>query len=161
MENIAFLCLGANLGDCIAQLASARELISDQVGSILSSSSLYKTSPWGVENQPDYYNQMLKVSTQLSPVDLLEKLLGIEQQLGRVRTQTWAARTIDIDILYYNNLIINRKELQIPHPRLHLRRFVLEPLLQIAPDFIHPQLHLNHQQLLANCTDSNRVEVIE
>ncbi len=159
-NNITFLCLGANLGDCIAQLAQARGLISQQIGDIVSSSAIYKTSPWGVENQPDYYNQMLKVQTLLTPDQLLYATLAIEQKMGRLRTHTWAARTIDIDILYYNDLIINTEALQIPHPRLHLRKFVLEPLRHIAADYQHPLFILNHEQLLAACDDLSTVEKV-
>jgi 2-amino-4-hydroxy-6-hydroxymethyldihydropteridine diphosphokinase len=148
-----FLILGSNLGDRLHYFQQALELIEQNVGQIIQQSSLYETASWGVENQPSYLNQVIEINTRLSPSMLINSILNIESLLGRVRNIKWESRVIDIDILYINNLIINTKELIIPHPRLHLRKFTLIPLCEIAPNFIHPVFKITQNKLLETCDD--------
>jgi 2-amino-4-hydroxy-6-hydroxymethyldihydropteridine diphosphokinase len=154
-----FLLLGANLGERESTLKQAIELISDRISSVTMQSQLYETAPWGVIDQPAFLNQVIQIETELPPMKVLEQALKIEKQLGRERRLRWGARMIDIDILYYADLILEDTELQLPHPRLHERRFTLVPLTEIAPDFIHPVLKKTHRELLNECTDTSLVSV--
>jgi 2-amino-4-hydroxy-6-hydroxymethyldihydropteridine diphosphokinase len=148
-----FLLTGSNLGDLEANLATAATHIERYCGTIVQRSSLYQTAAWGKEDQSDFLNQVLHLRTSLSAESLLEQVLNIEQTMGRIRKEKWGERLIDIDLLYFHQQIINEPHLQIPHPGIALRRFVLEPLTEIAPDFIHPVLLKNNRALLASCTD--------
>ncbi|KWT83445.1 2-amino-4-hydroxy-6-hydroxymethyldihydropteridine pyrophosphokinase [Candidatus Magnetominusculus xianensis] len=103
-------------------------------------SAMYETKAWGVEAQPDFINMCVEIDTQLTPLQLLEALQAIEQQTGRQKSYKWGPRKIDLDILFYGGLVIDEERLKIPHPYAHLRRFVLEPLAEIAPEFVHPTL---------------------
>lgn len=135
----AYLGLGANLGDRKNQLDQAIEQLNHTKGiRIEKISSLYETAPIGYVDQPPFYNQVVKIQTSLSSDDLLENLLRIEQELYRVRTFRWGPRTIDIDLLLYEDCIINRANLIVPHPRMTERAFVLIPLLEIAGDLVIP-----------------------
>ncbi|MEY4875951.1 MAG: 2-amino-4-hydroxy-6-hydroxymethyldihydropteridine diphosphokinase, partial [Bacteroidota bacterium] len=116
-------------------------------------SSIYRTKAWGNENQNDFLNQCLIIETELSAESCLQKILLIEQNLGRKREEKWGPRTIDIDILFFNSEIVDKPNLQIPHPYLHLRRFTLAPLHELIPDFIHPILKKNISELLLHCKD--------
>lgn len=155
-----FLLLGSNLGDRLQILESAEMLIKERIGKIQSASSIYETAPWGVLDQPAFLNQILIVSTALSPEEVLRIVLEIEHELGRVRYERWGARVIDIDMLYYQDLILDSARLTLPHPRLHERRFTLVPLNEIAPDFIHPFLQKTTSQLLSECSDPGAVVII-
>lgn len=148
-----YLLLGGNLGDRPLYLAQARERIAAQVGPIVQSSSLYETAAWGKTDQPAFLNQVLEVQTELSPELVLQGINGIEQELGRIRHEHWGARVIDIDILFYDQLVLQTQRLTIPHPQLHLRRFTLLPLSEIAPQLQHPVLHQQVTQLLQACPD--------
>lgn len=153
--NTAYLILGSNLGDRIKNLHKAAELISISAGKIKKESEIYVTAAWGNTSQPDFLNQALSIETHLTASELLDTLLLIEQELGRVRNATkWAERTIDIDILFFNNDIINSVNLTVPHPFMQERMFVLVPLAEIAETFVHPQLKKNVKQLLSDCTDN-------
>jgi len=152
MNDGIFLSLGTNIGNKASNLARASELIG-LLGQITQKSSLYSTAAWGNTNQPPFYNQVLKINTSLPSEDLLDKLLSIERELGRIREERWGPRIIDIDILFYHDKIINAQHLTLPHPGIALRKFVLEPLAEISPDFIHPTLQKTVHDLLANCTD--------
>ncbi|MFN8346038.1 MAG: 2-amino-4-hydroxy-6-hydroxymethyldihydropteridine diphosphokinase [Spirosomataceae bacterium] len=156
-----FLLLGANLGEREATLAKAIQLISEQIAPVLSRSQLYETAPWGVTDQPSFLNQVLRIETGLSPKKVLEQTLHIEKQLGRERRLRWGARVIDIDILYYADLVMAEADLHLPHPRLHERRFTLVPLVEIAPDFMHPVLKKTNRKLLEECTDEGVVNVFQ
>lgn len=154
---MTFLLLGANLGDRVQTLRRAVDLITERVGALVLQSGLYETAPWGVTDQPTYLNQVLAIETILEPNFVLKQTQAIEQELGRVRFEKWGARVIDIDILYYDQLILQTDTLTIPHPYLHQRRFTLVPLTEIAPDFVHPILLKTTVELLADCADMGEV----
>ncbi len=151
--NTTYLLTGGNLGNRLNNLKLARESIEAICGKIIKQSSIYETAAWGPVIQPDYLNQVLKIETLLEPKRLLQKLLDIENEMGRHREERFAARTIDLDILFFNNLILDEEGLIIPHPRLYTRRFVLVPLAEIAPTLVHPILMQTVEELLAVCSD--------
>jgi 2-amino-4-hydroxy-6-hydroxymethyldihydropteridine diphosphokinase len=153
MTNTVFLVLGSNLGNRQKNLDQAIEEIGNTCGIVARCSSVYETEPWGVIHQPDYYNQVVEIFTSLDAETLMKTLLEIEKKLGRIRTEKYNARTIDIDILFFNHEIIENEIVIIPHQRLHERRFVLEPICELAPDFIHPVLKKNMAELLQTCSD--------
>ena len=140
------------------QLQTAATLLSQQLGSPVKQSAIYETAAWGNENQPSFLNQVLQFETAKSGSELLNIVLTTEQQMGRVRTQKWAERSIDIDILLAGSSIINEPDLQVPHPYLHQRRFTLVPLNEIAPDMMHPFLKKSINTLLLECTDDLEVK---
>ena len=152
-----YLLLGGNLGDRLSYLAQAREGLARQVGSILRSSGIYETAAWGKTDQPAFLNQVLEVQTELQPAQLLQKINNLEQELGRVRLEHWGARVIDIDILFYEDMVLQSQRLTIPHPQLHLRRFTLLPLAELAPNLQHPVLGKTVTELLAVCPDELEV----
>lgn len=158
--NVTYLCLGGNIGDRETALKHALLKIEEQIGKITSQSRIYETEAWGVENQQAYLNQCIEVKTNLTASSLIESLLLIEKELGRMRTisATYEPRTIDIDILFYNHEIINEPKLIVPHPRLHLRKFVLTPLNEIATNYLHPLLNKTIFNLLSECSDSSDVK---
>jgi 2-amino-4-hydroxy-6-hydroxymethyldihydropteridine diphosphokinase len=157
-----FLCLGSNLGDRAENLKQAELRIAEYIGSIVSVSSVYETEPWGFESENMFLNKVLCLETDLSPSGLLGRILMIESQLGRVRCETqYKSRNIDIDILLYNNDIVKEQALEIPHPRMHERRFALVPIVEIAPDLIHPVLKKTMRKLLKSCSDKGKVELFK
>lgn len=156
-----YLSTGTNIGKRLKNLDQANMLIEDKVGLIAQSSSVYETLPWGVEDQPRFYNQVLEVETELEALELLDAVQDIEKKLGRIRKGKWAERIIDIDILYYGSEIIKNDRLRIPHKLLHLRNFVLLPLLEIAPNMIHPQFEQTTAEIFENCTDTLEVVKLE
>ena len=158
--NVAFLCLGGNMGDRLVNLNHTKALISEERLTILAESSIYETKAWGDENAPDYLNQCIKIATDLDAASLMQLLLTIEQKMGRMRNGTNADRTADIDILLFNDEIINTGFLTVPHPRLHLRQFVLKPLNEIAAEIVHPVLNKTIHELLESCTDKLTVRKI-
>ncbi len=137
MNNI-YILLGTNLGDRFQQLDLARKQLESRIGAIIDASSVYETAAWGVEDQPAFLNQALLLTTDLQALDCLEITQSIEQELGRIRIKKWGERVIDIDLIYFNQDIIDLPTLRIPHPFIAERRFVLAPLVEIAPDYIHP-----------------------
>lgn len=149
---ITYLLLGSNQGDREYFLREARYRLA-QFGTVIAQSGLYETAAWGLENQADFLNQVLQLRTAHSPENLLQSINAIEAALGRIRTEKYGSRNIDIDILYYDDLILELPHLIIPHPRLHLRRFTLVPLTELAPEGVHPLLKQNHKTLLAACPD--------
>ena len=136
MNNV-YLLLGSNLGDRELFLQEAIQYIENEIAPIVKISSVYETQSWGKTDAPDYLNQVILVQTNIPPQTILKKILDIEIVLGRRREEKWGSRTIDIDILFYGDAVINEPGLQIPHPELHKRRFTLEPLSEIAPLFVH------------------------
>ncbi|WP_347156494.1 2-amino-4-hydroxy-6-hydroxymethyldihydropteridine diphosphokinase [Pontibacter chitinilyticus] len=153
-----YLLLGGNLGDRTLYLQQARTSITDRVGPITQTSKLYETAAWGKTDQPAFLNQVLEVETGLSPEQVLQRINVIEQELGRIRQEHWGARVIDIDILFYDDLVLQTQRLTIPHPQLHLRRFTLMPLAEIAPNLDHPVLKRSIKQLLEDCADTLEVQ---
>jgi 2-amino-4-hydroxy-6-hydroxymethyldihydropteridine diphosphokinase len=149
----AYLLLGGNLGDRPALLAAARAAIDTAAGAIVQASAIFETAAWGVEDQPTFLNQALAIHTGLTPEDLLQCLLAIEARLGRERRERFGPRHIDIDILLYDNAVIDLPQLKIPHPHLHERRFALACLNDIAPSLLHPVLGRSIADLLAACAD--------
>ena len=160
--NVAFLCLGGNMGDRLANLTRTKALIKEERLTIVAQSNIYETQAWGDTNSPDYYNQCIKITTELDAEMLMKLLLSIEQKLGRVRTENKnEARTTDIDMLLFNGDVINTELLTVPHPRLHLRQFVLKPLNEIASGILHPVLHKSIHRLLMDCKDTLTAKKIE
>lgn len=153
-----FLSLGSNLNHPVRQLKTACRLIETRISGIQATSSIYRTQAWGLLEQPDYYNQVLRISSTRPAARILELLLTIESFMGRVRQGIWEPRIIDIDILFYGKEIIKTKSLVVPHPRLHERLFNLVPLAEIAPQWLHPVLHKTVAELLLECKDTLNVK---
>jgi 2-amino-4-hydroxy-6-hydroxymethyldihydropteridine diphosphokinase len=148
MPRQVYLGLGSNLGDRAGYLRRARENLAPEVN-LLRASSVYETPPWGYSDQPAFLNQVVEVQTDLEPEALLAKLKGIESELGRVKNFRYGPRCIDLDILFYVNCVYQSERLTIPHPSLAERAFVLVPMNELAPNFIHPLLHKPISELLA------------
>ena len=151
--NNTYLLLGSNIGNSKANLAKAITQIKKQIGSVTRQSGLYSTAAWGNTKQPDFLNQVIIVETKLSALQTMQIILNIEKKMGRVRTVKNAPRIIDIDILFFNNEIIELEQLAVPHPQIQNRRFVLVPLNQLSPSLKHPVFNKTVHQLLINCTD--------
>jgi 2-amino-4-hydroxy-6-hydroxymethyldihydropteridine diphosphokinase len=157
---LVYLLLGSNIGNREKKLEMARKQIVERIGEVKKISSIYETEAWGfTEDTANFLNQGLLISTSLQSVDLLDEILTIEMKLGRTRSkeQYFEPRTIDIDILFFDNEIIETEKLIIPHPGIIDRRFTLEILYEIAPDLIHPKLNKNIKQLREECTDDKKV----
>lgn len=153
-----FLGLGSNLGDRLAFLNAAIQAIS-AFADVLGQSPIYETAPWGYDDQDDFLNQVLEVSTELSPRELLGRLKQVEQDVGRRASFQNGPREIDIDILLYGNQTIEQDDLSIPHPRLHERAFMLRPLANLAPDLVHPVKKKTVSELLKH-TDQSGVKML-
>ena len=149
----AVLLLGGNQGDRLQCLKNALRQIEILAGRVKLRSTIYETAPWGNKDQDLFLNMAISIETTLSPLDLLEVLQGIEDGMGRERTVNWGPRYMDIDILFYDDHIIDIPELTIPHPRLQERNFVLVPLSAICPDFVHPVFNRRVGELLKDCRD--------
>jgi 2-amino-4-hydroxy-6-hydroxymethyldihydropteridine diphosphokinase len=149
--------LGTNKGDREANLSEAIEKIITHIGTIVKQSHIYETDAWGNEDQPGFLNMAIAVETDLLPENVMNTLLSIEKQMGRIRNKKWEQRVIDLDIIYYEDQVIRTDHLIIPHPEMQNRRFVLEPLNEILPDFIHPVLKENTNALLIRCIDQLKV----
>jgi 2-amino-4-hydroxy-6-hydroxymethyldihydropteridine diphosphokinase len=149
-----FLLLGSNQGNRIENLSRAKQEIHHKIGAIQQASSVYETDPWGFESKGHFLNMVIRIDAKLSAESVLEKILDIEKELGRVRnSKGYSSRSIDIDILFYDDEIVEKPNLQIPHPRLHHRMFTLIPLMEISPGKIHPVFGKAISELLAECTD--------
>lgn len=142
-------------------LKVAMEAIALQCGQIVTTSSFYQTSAWGKTDQDDFLNQVLVVETNLAPEHLMQTLLNIETEMGRVREKKWEPRIIDLDVLMMNPIVMQTPLLTLPHPAMEQRRFVLEPLCEIAPTLLHPVSGKSMQHLLAECPDNSAVEKLE
>ncbi|UKT66103.1 2-amino-4-hydroxy-6-hydroxymethyldihydropteridine diphosphokinase [Pedobacter mucosus] len=155
---IAYLLLGGNLGDRNANLKRAISLLTEEVGELVAISSVYETAAWGKTDQPSFLNQAISIKTLLSAEQVLEKALNIENVLGRIRNEKWGERIIDIDIILFGSKIINDEgRLQIPHPHMQLRNFVLIPLAEIAPNIVHPVLGKTILEILEDISDYSTV----
>ncbi len=161
---LVYLSLGSNKENRFKYIKAAIDAGHKRLGSVTRVSDIYETESWSY-NDNDYLNCVIKINTELSPINLLKESQNIEKSLGRT-TKTiikegkaeYLARPIDIDILFYDNEIVNTQDLVIPHPQLHLRNFVLEPMLQIAPDYIHPIFKEKIESLYIRCKDESRVK---
>jgi 2-amino-4-hydroxy-6-hydroxymethyldihydropteridine diphosphokinase len=156
------LLLGSNIDNRLELLARASSLILEQIGPIVAASSIYESDPWGYDSNNPFLNQALLIKTNFSPEKVLETCLLIEIQLGRTRNENGAYtdRNIDIDILLYEELIICNENLEIPHPRMHQRRFCMEPLTEIAPNWFVPTFQKTTSQVLAMCPDLSKISIL-
>ena len=156
--NTSYLLLGSNIGKSKQQIKTAIKLIEKKIGTVCRQSRLYSTAAWGDINQPDFLNQVIVVETTLTADSTLQTILSIEEEMGRVRSYKNAPRIIDIDILFFNKEIIRGKNLVIPHPEIPNRGFVLVPLNELSPGFVHPVLQQTIHQLLKDCSDKLSVQ---
>lgn len=156
--NKIYLLLGSNTGNSKAALTKAKKQIQKQIGVITRHSDLYSTAAWGNFKQPDFLNQVIIAETELSAAETMQTILDIEKKMGRVRTVKNAPRIIDIDILLFNKEIIHLPYLNVPHPQIQNRRFVLVPLNQLSPNMIHPGLKKTIHKLLIHCPDTLNVK---
>ena len=159
--NVAYLLTGGNTGNRLQYLNKAATEIKKRCGTIVSKSFIYETAAWGVKEQNSFLNQALKLSTTLSAQELLDSLLEIEENLGRVRKEKYGPRLIDIDILLFNDDVVDASNLKIPHPELSNRRFALQCLNDIAPDIVHPVSKKTIAQILKECTDPLGVDKLK
>ena len=153
----AYLLIGGNIGDRLGFMAAAKEKMKQKGIELIRQSAIYETAAWGITDQPSFLNQVLEIVTSLNPEELLSELLSIEQELGRIRAEKNGARTIDIDILYFESQLIHTPGLSIPHDRIPIRRFVLIPLAELIPDFIDPKTNKSIVEMLNDCPDSLEV----
>lgn len=163
-ESIVYLGLGANLGNCIENLEKAIDLLNSGENKVLRKSSYYESDAWGFESDNVFYNCCIELSTNLSPESLLDLTQCIEQSIGRKEKSSnsnYSDRIIDIDILFFGGSIITSEVLSIPHPHLQERNFVLQPMTEIAPNFIHPITKLTMTQLLINSKDNNHIKAVK
>ena len=159
--NTVYLSLGSNIGNRLKYLNDAMKLIEERIGKIEKRSSVYETEPWGKTDQSMFLNMAINVHTMLLPELLINSILEIERILGRIRIEKWRERKIDIDILFYNDEIINQPDLVIPHPYLQERQFVLVPLNEIAQDIYHPVLQCTIKDLLLQCPDKTKTKIFK
>ncbi len=152
--NKIYLLLGSNMGNSQHQLHSAIKNITKNIGKVVRQSNLYITAAWGNTSQPDFLNQVIVVESSMDAPLTMQTILSIEKNMGRIRTVKNAPRVIDIDVLFFNKAIIRQKELTVPHPEIENRRFVLVPLNELSPGFIHPVLKKTVHQLLKQCPDT-------
>ncbi len=158
--NKTFLLIGGNLGDRLALINEAKYEIENRIGAIENVSSIYESASWGFKTEQNFLNQVIIVKTKLNPQEVLKHCLEIEDQLGRVRSSSgYQSRTMDIDILFYNDEMIDVDNLIVPHPKLHERRFTMEPLVEIAPEYVHPVFKKALKELLSECKDNGEVKV--
>lgn len=159
-QHTVYLLLGSNQQEPVGQLLLAEKKVEKFIGPVIRKSRIYQTEAWGNVPQPDFLNRVLIVSTQFNAVTVLEKILQIEQSMGRIRTSRYAPRIIDIDILFYEKEIIHIPHLDVPHPLLTERKFVLVPLNELSPQFIHPEKNESIHTLLKKCRDPLNVKRI-
>ena len=160
MIHTVYLLIGGNLGDRFQNLQYAIELVEENCGDVIAVSSVYETAAWGMTDQPSFLNQVIVLHTEMEPETLMQQLLQIEIQLGRIRNEKLGPRTIDIDILLIDELVMQTTDLIIPHPSLHLRKFALTPLEEVAATKLHPQFNKTVAELLTDCPDSLPVSKI-
>ena len=157
--NEVYLQLGSNIGDRLDNLDQSIKIITERIGNVLEKSSVYESTPWGVENQRNFLNQVIFVKSNFDTYTILDLVLQIEKDMGRIRIEKWGERIIDIDILFIGDLIIESENLCVPHEFIAKRKFVLQPMCEIAHSFIHPKLNKTISQLLEECIDDEKVNV--
>ncbi|NQY09973.1 MAG: 2-amino-4-hydroxy-6-hydroxymethyldihydropteridine diphosphokinase [Flavobacteriales bacterium] len=158
--NKIYAILGGNLGNRVTVIRDACNLIIEKVGPIIEKSSFYETEPWGFESDLAFLNQVIGINTEFEPHVALKKILNIETELGRVRnSEQWIDRVIDIDILFFNNQVIQTDNFIVPHKEIQNRKFVLKPLCEVVPDYLHPVLGVTVKELFLNCTDASEVVI--
>lgn len=159
-----FILSGSNLGNRQLLVNQACKMIEERCGKIVARSRLYESEPWGFKSEHWFLNQVVEINTSLTPDELMDTLLAIEKELGRDRStphEGYVSRPMDLDILYWNDgLIADNQHVIVPHPRLHLRRFTLLPLCDVAPDYVHPILKKTNRQLLDECDDYGKINVL-
>ncbi|PSK97919.1 2-amino-4-hydroxy-6-hydroxymethyldihydropteridine diphosphokinase [Cecembia rubra] len=151
------LIIGGNLGDRLNFIFQATNLLIEAFGPNMEASSIYETEAWGGKSSGSYLNQVLVFQSSMKPHKVLEIIQSVENRLERKREVKWGNRTMDIDLLFYGDLCLDSKDLIVPHPFISQRRFVLEPLNELMPDFIHPSLKLKIRELLLRCKDNSAV----
>ena len=156
--NTAYLLIGGNLGNRKENLSVALTLITKQCGQVSKKSSLYETAAWGNTNQPSFLNQALEIKTSLNARQLIRRVLKVEKEMGRIRKEKLGPRSIDIDILFFNNETHDLQFLRVPHPEIQKRRFGLVPMAEIVPELLHPVLKKTISQLLNECPDELEVK---
>ncbi len=150
----AIISLGSNMGNRVLNLNLAIQKIQFRIGNLISSSAIYESASWGFDAEKSFLNQVIEIETELEPFILLGALLEIENELGRKRNlSTYESRSIDLDVLFYNQVILDSKNLKIPHPKIQDRKFILIPLNEILPNFLHPKFQKSALQLLSECSD--------
>ncbi len=164
MKNKVFVLLGGNIGDVEDTFKQCVEQINLQIGHCINMSDVYISEPWGFKSDKYFYNQALFIETPLNPPELLKHILLIEKLFGRDKSnksQSYASRRLDIDILFFNDIILRSEDLKIPHSLFHLRRFALRPMLDIAPVHVHPVFNKTIMQLFSDCEDNSYVSTIK
>ena len=164
MMECCYILFGSNMGDKEDLFAQACLLINNRCGRVVQVSAAYESEPWGFEAEEWFLNRVIVVETEKGPEEVLQQLLDIERGLGRIRhpeIQGYTSRTADLDLLYFGQRVINTDTLTVPHPRLHLRRFALVPMCEVAPEWMHPVFGLTQQELLQQCPDECIVRVME
>ncbi len=161
MHNV-FLGIGGNTGNKQKNFEDVYAVIEKELGKIVEASSVYETPPWGFQSDDVFWNSVIEIESSFSPEELLQKIHSIENQFGRTRNmhEGYSSRPIDIDILYFDDLYMETEDLIIPHRRMHLRRFVLVPLNEIAPALKHPLLRLTSFEMLENCKDQSVIKKV-
>jgi 2-amino-4-hydroxy-6-hydroxymethyldihydropteridine diphosphokinase len=158
---LVFIGLGSNLGDRPARLHEALERLGSGIVTVRRRSALYRTDPVEVTDQDEFLNQVVAAETELDPAALVRRCLDVEREMGRVRTRDKGPREIDLDLLLHGDARVHQEGVEVPHPRLHLRRFVLVPLVEIAPEVVHPLFQVTAKDLLERCPDKSRVRRLE
>ncbi|WP_164847876.1 2-amino-4-hydroxy-6-hydroxymethyldihydropteridine diphosphokinase [Sandaracinomonas limnophila] len=160
MSHLAYISLGGNIGNTLEIFQNALLAIEKKLGKIIQKSSIYQTAAWGKEDQNDFLNQVILIETSFDAKKLLDSLLTIELLFERKRIERWGPRTLDLDLLSFDNQIENSESLVLPHPRIQERKFILVPLAELNPNWVHPMLRKSVSELLDNCADQLKVKRI-
>jgi len=158
MSHLAYISLGGNIGNTLEIFQNALLAIEKKLGKIIQKSSIYQTAAWGKEDQNDFLNQVILIETSFDAKKLLDSLLTIELLFERKRIERWGPRTLDLDLLSFDNQIVQAVSLTLPHPRIQERKFILVPLAELNPNWVHPMLRKSVSELLDNCADQLKVK---